>query len=80
MRFIQLLAIFVLPFLLYAGYFLYLRHRAQQQGQNTPRWEDGPWYWLALAGVILVIIAIVVLNSFDASEPQRLVVPPRLGD
>ena len=30
MRFIQLLAIFVLPFLLYAGYFLYVRHRAQQ--------------------------------------------------
>lgn len=80
MRLIQLLAIFVLPFLLYGGYFMYLKYRAQQLGSDAPRWEDGPWFWLALAGAVLVIAAIVALDAFDVSAPQRIVTPPTLRD
>ena len=53
---IQLLAIFLLPFLLYFAYVLVARQRTKQ-GETKPAWEDGPWFWLAIVGLGLCVVA-----------------------
>jgi hypothetical protein len=55
---IQLLAIFILPFLLYFAYVLVMRARTRA-GDDKPSWEDGPWFWLAISGLALCVVAFV---------------------
>ncbi len=55
---IQLLAIFLLPFLLYFAYVLVARQRTKP-GEVKPDWERGPWFWLAIAGLTLCALAFV---------------------
>ena len=55
---IQLLAIFLLPFLLYFAYVLVMRQRAKS-GEAKPSWEDGPWFWLAITGLVLCLVAFI---------------------
>ncbi len=55
---IQLLAIFLLPFLFYFAYVLVARNRTRP-GETKPAWENGPWFWLAIAGLALCAIGFV---------------------
>lgn len=81
-RFIFHLLPFLLPFLLYG---LYIWH-AKRTGKNGP--EATPWFWLAGAGLLLVILGFVVWGGFLAEgtgsyTPARLedgrIVPGRIG-
>lgn len=53
----------LLPFLIYG---LYLWH-AKRTGQAHP--ERTPWFWLAVAGIILVILAFIVSGLVGESGP-----------
>lgn len=73
---VQYLAVFLLPLVLYAIYFAYLRRRAHHSGNAVPRWADGPWIWLVFAGAVLVVVAFVLFGLFKGGDPNVLYVPP----
>ncbi len=70
-----------LPLLLYVGYVSMMRRRAQAAGADeAPRWDEGPWAWFALAGVGLVLAALVVVRLSSGVPPDTKLEAPRLID
>ena len=70
-----------LPLLLYIGYVSMMRRRAQAAGEDyLPGWAEGPWAWFALAGVGLVLAALVVVRLSSGVPPGTKLEAPRLID
>lgn len=70
----------ILPLALYIGYLAFARRRAQAAGAAGPRWEEGPWAWLVLAGVGLLIAILTVLRLSTGLPPDTKLEAPRLQD
>lgn len=70
----------LLPFAAFALYLLYARRRAVAGGEQPPGWATAPWPWLGLAGLALVILALLLLLNSGSVEPGVEVVPPHLED
>ena len=71
----------VLPLLLYIGYVSMLRRRAQATGQPVvPRWQEGPWPWLIIAGALLVVAGLITYRLTSGVTPGTKLEPPRLID
>ncbi len=77
---IQHLLLFLLPLILYAIYLAAMRQRAQVTGAVKPSWEDGPWFWLVVAGIVLSIGAFVVLGFAGGASTNSDYIPPRIID
>jgi len=77
---IQQLLLFLLPLILYAIYVAAMRQRAQVTGGKKPDWEDGPWFWLVIAGVALSIGAFVVFGFVGGASTKSEYIPPRIID
>lgn len=73
---IQQLAIFLLPILLYVAYLLISRRLAAAAGRPRPRWEDGPWYWLVIIGLVLSLAFFLAVGLILEGPEERLYVPP----
>jgi hypothetical protein len=73
---LQELAIFVLPILLYAVYLLWRRRQARRAGTVEPPWEQGHWFWVILAGLVLAIAAFFVFGLLVEHSPQTIYRPP----
>ena len=70
-----------LPLLLYVGYVSMMRRRAQAAGKDDlPRWDEGPWAWLVLAGVGLVLAVLVVVRLSSGVPPGTKLEAPRMID
>jgi hypothetical protein len=81
----RILLEFLLPLLLpTALYLLWLRaerRRIEQLGRGeAPRWQDAPFLWLALMGVVLAGAVLVALHYAGGSGTEGVYVPPRLID
>jgi uncharacterized iron-regulated membrane protein len=73
---LQYVAIFVLPFLLYALYLFWRRRQAKLAGLDPPVWEAKAVSWLFVAGLVLVIAAFVVGDFLIAErDPNKIYVP-----
>ena len=77
---IQHLLLFLLPLILYAIYIAAMRQRAQATGGTKPDWEDGPWFWLVVAGIVLSISAFVFLGITGGASTNSDYIPPRIID
>jgi hypothetical protein len=69
-----------LPFLLpFGAYFMYvaLTKRAEAKGI---RWQEAPWVWLAITGLVLVIITFFTIGLLGGENPTGTYVPPRVED
>lgn len=77
---IQHLLLFLLPLILYAIYIAAMRQRAQMTGAAKPNWEDGPWFWLVVAGIVLSIGAFLVLGFVGGAPTTSDYIPPRIID
>lgn len=64
---LAILAMFFLPFFLYAAY-AFIRRRGKLEGNLL---EDAPVNWLAVAGTILAIGTLARLVSMDIIEYER---------
>lgn len=73
---IQQLAIFLLPILLYVAYLLISRRLAAAAGRARPKWEDGPWYWLVIGGLVLSLAFFIGVAIFEDSTINVPFVPP----
>ena len=73
---IQQLAIFLIPIVLYLVYFYIEKHRARKRGVEAPRWENSPWFWLVLSGLILTVAAFILFAVLKDANPLAPVIPP----
>ncbi len=73
---IQQLAIFLLPILLYLAYLHISRRLAAAAGRTRPKWEDGPWYWLVIGGLVLSLAFFIGVALFEESSINIPYVPP----
>jgi hypothetical protein len=81
----------LLPSLLYLAWIAW-RRRAAAAGRaaSAPEWTEGPWFWLALAGIGLSLAAFLAtailwghVPTADYRPPQLIkgvVVPGHFGD
>ena len=83
---LQQLLLFLLPIAGYLAYALWQRQRARRAGGPVTALEQGPWFWLIAAGLVLSIAGFVVLGTESGGrsmsyEPAHLengkVVPGR---
>ena len=70
----------IAPFVIYFGWIWYAVHKAEKTGTAAPDWRQGPWYWLASAGVVLFVAALVATALTGGEEPGGIYHPPRLGE
>ena len=72
---------FILPALVYFGWIVATRRRAEAAAAGTaPRWHDAPWIWLAGAGLLLTAIVLFAGALFGNDSPTGHYEPPRLID
>jgi hypothetical protein len=60
----------LLPSVLYFGYVALAR-------EGTADTHQVPWFWLAGAGLLLALIALVLVSSLEGAEPGAVYHPPR---
>ena len=72
---------FLLPFIVYGAYLAMLRRQARLAGEgDMPRWQEGPWLWVMLSGVVLMIAVLVTIRLMSGVEPGTKLAPPRMID
>nr|WP_321443781.1 DUF6111 family protein [uncultured Cohaesibacter sp.] len=64
--------LFLLPFLLYAGY-LFLTRKLNRQA-----WIDAPRYWLIMAGLVCTLIGFLFLSQIDNNPPGETYIPAHI--
>lgn len=74
------LLILLLPLLLYLGWRLLAHRRALARGGPGLDLTEGPWSWLLIGGLVLVILSFFVLAFTTGDEPGGNYVPSRYED
>lgn len=69
----------IAPFVVYFGWVWFAARRAAKAGTATPDWRQGPWFWLASAGLVFFVAALVVTALTGGEEPGGVYHPPVLG-
>lgn len=69
----------VAPFIVYFGWVWFAARRAETRGAAAPDWRQGPWYWLAAAGLVLVVVVLVATALTGGEKPGGIYYPPALG-
>ncbi len=82
---IRVLGEIVLPLLLpFAGYAVWLyfaRRKAALIASGTlPGWQNAPWTWLTVAGILLAAASVFALSLFGGARPGSHYVPPSYVD
>lgn len=71
----------ILPSLLYLAWVAYENRRVARGGiGKAPRWQEGPWLWLAIGGIIFAAILAAGLAVLGMSGTQGVYVPPRVEE
>lgn len=70
----------LLPLILF-GIWLYLaRRKAKAAGNPMPRLGDAPWAWLAITGMLTLVIGLLTFGLFAGEEPGGNYIPPHIED
>lgn len=64
--------LFLLPFILYAGY-LFLTQKLHRQA-----WIDAPRYWLIIAGLVCTVGGFLVMSQIDNNPVGGTYVPAHI--
>jgi hypothetical protein len=70
----------VLPAVLYLGWVMVVRRRGQTVEESLAALRQGPWFWLALAGFVLMAAGLAVFGLTSGSRPDADYAPPRYED
>ncbi len=76
---LQYLLPLLLPIVLYLLW-TWLAQRRQAAGGAPLRLQDGPWFWLILAGVVLTAAGLVFTAMVGGWEPGGIYQAPRWED
>ncbi len=70
---------YVLPIIAPAAlYILWLVMRGK--GRKIPALEDGPWFWLIVAGFVLAAVSVISYGVTSGHDPSSQYVPPHYED
>ncbi len=50
------------------------------KGKKLPHWEEGPWFWLILAGFIMGACSLIYFGVSGLEEKEGFYVAPRFED
>ena len=70
--FITQLILFLLPFLVYAGY-LFLTNKMNRQA-----WIDAPRYWLVVTGLVASLVGVLIMSQIGNNELGGTYIPAHL--
>jgi hypothetical protein len=76
--FLQFVLPFLAPTLLFIAWAWMTRHQAA--GGWVERMQKGPWFWLVLSGMVLVLGGLGVLAVTGGGEPGSRIIAPYLED
>ncbi len=71
---IQIILPLLVPIVTYA---IWSYWDSKRKGTTMPSWQDGHWFWVVIAGVILAIASLAFFTTMGA-EPNSEYVPPRM--
>ncbi len=77
---LQFVLPFVFPMVVYLVRDWFARRHALATGTEVPPFGEGPWGWLAVCGLGLVILGFLVLGIMGGSAPGEKYVPPAFVD
>ena len=66
----------LLPTLVFLGWAWLMRHQRAKGGHEW--WQEGPWFWLVVAGFVLMLGVLGVTAFWDTGRPGQTYVPPVL--
>jgi hypothetical protein len=72
--FLTIVVPLLLPTAIYIGW-LVVAHRVQRSGDV--QWVELPWVWLAVAGTVLLVVVLFVVNLHFGTSETGTYVPPR---
>ncbi|MGB0748584.1 MAG: DUF6111 family protein [Magnetospiraceae bacterium] len=75
--FLQILIPLVAPFAVYVAWALYANRGADKK---LPHWEDGPYFWLFVAGAVLCIGSFVAFALTSGADPDAVYTAPVFKD
>lgn len=80
----RILLTYILPLALpFAAYLLWVwgaRRRKKAQGIEPEGLREGPWFWLILAGFVLMAAGLAYWGLTGGSDPEGKYYPPRYED
>ncbi len=74
------LLILLLPIAVFLGWRYLAHRRAVARGAPGLDLTEGPWAWLWMGGLVLVILSFLVLAFTTGEEPGGVYVPSRYED
>ncbi len=67
----------ILPFLVYWVYLLLAQRKARLQAEGRlPGWQDAPWPWIIVSGVVLMAAALGYVRVTTGVERTEPLLPP----
>ncbi len=66
------LILFLLPFILYAGY-LFLTNKLNKQA-----WIDAPRYWLIMSGLVVTVVGFLVMSQIHNNPLGGTYIPAHI--
>lgn len=76
---IRVLLEYLIPLLLpVAVYFVWtwITGKKRRTEEDPPLWYEGPWFWLIIAGFVLMVAVMGVTAMVEGDSPDRVYVPP----
>jgi len=79
MKLLRYLVLFFLPFLIYGIWIAIARWRSRGH-ENEPNWNDAPFIWLSIIGLLLVLGSLIFLGISQGEKFGGTYIPPKVID
>ena len=73
---IQYVLPLLLPTLIFVGWLVLTRKTGETRAETMTRMEGGPWYWLVVAGFLLMAVGFIYLGLSHDNPSESVYVPP----
>ena len=74
---LQFLLPFLLPTVVYFAWRWFAKHEGKNDGTLAARLQDGPWFWLAVSGAVMVAAVLGTVAMLGGASPNGTYVAPR---
>lgn len=68
----------LLPTLVFVGWLVLTRKPGETRAETMARLQGGPWYWLVVAGFVLMAAGFMYLGLSHDNPPGSVYAPPRV--
>lgn len=76
---LQYLFPLILPIAVYLVW-TWIAGKRRRTAEEPPLWYEGPWFWLIVAGFLLMVTVLAISATIGGGSPEGTYVPPRVED